>query len=451
MTHSPVSSAERASDGVSNIDHVVAKVTRRLVPFLVVCYVAAYLDRVNVGFAALSMNQALGFSPVVFGWGAGIFFLGYAVFEVPSNLILHRVGARLWIARIMVSWGFVSALMAFTFDMTSFLALRFLLGLAEAGFAPGILLYLTYWIPAEHRAKVFAAFLVGIPLSTLVGAPISGLVLATMDGVAGLANWQWLFIIEAIPSILLGIVAFFVLIDRPRDALWLTPEERNTLQARLDREQVQLLSHRGLTASEALRHPLVLVLSLAYFGIVTSLYGLGFWLPQMIEAFGIGPFGTGLLTAIPYLCGLASMVLWSKRADRTADHARHVVVATIVAAGGLVASAMFQTPGLLVAALSISAIGTLAAIPVFWALPMTFLSRAGAAAGIALINSIGNLAGFAGPFLVGWIKAATDDYASALFALALGPLASALIIHVTWKLRASAAAAVDPAALQGGP
>ncbi len=409
-------------------DKVIAKVTRRLVPFLVVCYVAAYIDRVNIGFAALSMNEDLGFSPLVFGWGAGIFFLGYALFEVPSNLILHRVGARRWIARIMVSWGLVSALMAITSDATSFLILRFLLGLAEAGFFPGILLYLTYWIPADYRARTLAAFFIAIPLATVVGAPISGLVLATMQGVAGLASWQWLFVLEAFPSVALGVVALFFLTDRPKDAAWLTPAERSYLQARLDREQALRETTHDLTAWQALRHPRVIVLSLAYFGIVTALYGLGFWLPQMIEAFGLGVLATGLLTALPYLCGGVAMVVWSRRADRTGKHAAHTVVAAVVAAVGLAVSAFLQAPAALMLALTIAAAGTLAVLPVFWALPTAFLSSAAAAAGIALVNSIGNLAGFAGPFLVGWIKETSGEYSWALLALALGPVLSAMLI-----------------------
>jgi ACS family tartrate transporter-like MFS transporter len=411
-----------------DLDVVVIKVTRRLVPFLVVCYVAAYIDRVNIGFAALSMNADLGFSPVVFGWGAGIFFIGYALFEVPSNLILDRVGARRWIARIMVSWGIVSGLMAFTSDARSFYTLRFLLGLAEAGFAPGILLYLTYWIPEAFRARSLAAFLIGIPLSTIIGAPISGLLLGSMQGVAGLANWQWLFILEALPSVALGVVALFYLTDRPTDAAWLTATERAALQAQLDREEAQRVARYELTAWQALRHPRVIVLSLAYFGIVTALYGLGFWLPQMIDAFGVGAVEIGFLTALPYLCGGGAMVVWSRSADRTGTHALHTIAACGLAAAGLAASAFLQAPPTLMSALVVASVGTLAIFPVFWALPTVFLSGTGAAVGIALVNSIGNLAGFAGPFLVGWIKQTSGNYSWALLVLALGPLIAATLV-----------------------
>jgi ACS family tartrate transporter-like MFS transporter len=421
-----------ASASSIDIDAVVSKVTRRLIPFLVVCYIAAYIDRVNIGFAALSMNKDLGFSPTIFGWGAGIFFLGYALFEVPSNLILHRVGARRWIARIMVSWGIVSGLMAMAWDATSFVVLRFLLGLAEAGFAPGILLYLTYWVPEKYRARSLAAFLVGIPLSTIIGAPISGILLGSMQGVAGLANWQWLFILEAIPSICLGIIALLILTDRPADAAWLTTAERIALQANLESEQAQRRATHDPTALGALRHPRVIVLSLAYFGIVTALYGLGFWLPQMIDAFGAGPVGTGFLTALPYTCGAVTMVVWSRSADRSGTHARYTVAACGIAALGLAASAFVEAPTTLMLSLVVASVGTLAIFPVFWALPTTFLSSAAAATGIALVNSIGNLAGFAGPYFVGWVKETSGAYSWALLALALGPLFSALLI-LGWK------------------
>ena len=416
-------------------DQVISKVTRRLVPFLVVCYVAAYLDRVNIGFAAPTMNRDLGFSPVLFGWGAGSFFIGYALFEVPSNYILDRVGARLWIARIMVSWGIVSGLMAITWNGTSFITLRFLLGFAEAGFFPGILLYLTYWFPAQHRARTLAAFLIASPLSTIIGAPLSGLALATMEGVAGLEGWQWLFILEAFPAVILGVAAFFFLTDKPKDAGWLTPSERTFLQARLDHEHAIHESAHHSTFWRALRHPHVILLGIAYFGIVFALYGLGFWLPQIVDAFGFYAIGTGLITAIPYLCGALAMMRWSKTADRTGDYSRHAALACCVAAFGLTASAWFQAPIPFMLAISVAATGTLAVFPAFWALPTAFLSRTAAAAGIALINSIGNLAGFFGPYLVGWIKGVSGEISWAMLALALGPVLSAILILSVKSLR----------------
>ena len=407
-------------------DHTIAKVTRRLVPFLIVCFFAAYLDRVNIGFAALTMDKELGFSPQTFGWGAGVFFIGYCLFEAPSNFILHRVGARRWIARIMVSWGVVSALMALIWGETSFVSLRLLLGVAEAGFAPGVILYLTYWIPAERRARPLGAFLMAVPLSSAFGAPLSSLVLSTMDGVASLSGWRWLFILEAAPSIILGVIALFYLTNRPKDARWLEPAERSWLQARLDAELAPLEDPQDPWSM--LRHPRVILLGLAYFGIVLSLYGLGFWLPQMVEPYGYGVLANGFIVSIPYVCGALAMMAWSQSSDRNGERHLHTAFAALLATSGLAVSAFAQSPSAAMLALSIAAIGTLAAMPIFWSLATSFLSGASAAVGIALINSIGNLAGFVGPYLVGWIKTATGDFSWALLTLAVGPLATAVIV-----------------------
>jgi ACS family tartrate transporter-like MFS transporter len=407
-------------------DRTIAKVARRLVPFLIVCFFAAYLDRVNIGFAALMMNKELGFSPQTFGWGAGVFFIGYCLFEAPSNFILHRVGARRWIARIMVSWGVVSGLMALISGETSFVSLRLLLGVAEAGFAPGVILYLTYWIPAERRALPLGAFLMAVPLSSAFGAPLSSLVLTTMDGVANLSGWRWLFILEAAPSIVLGVIALSYLTNRPKDARWLEPAERSWLQARLDAELATLEDPRDPWSM--LRHPRVILLGLAYFGVVLSLYGLGFWLPQMVETYGYGVLATGFIVSIPYVCGALAMMAWSQSSDRSGERHLHTAFAALLATGGLAASAFAQSPPVAMLALSIAAIGTLAAMPIFWSLATSFLSGASAAVGVALINSIGNLAGFVGPYLVGWIKTETGGFSWALLTLAVGPLATAVIV-----------------------
>ena len=407
-------------------DRTIAKVTRRLVPFLIICFFAAYLDRVNIGFAALTMDKELGFSPQTFGWGAGVFFIGYCLFEAPSNFILHRVGARRWIARIMVSWGVVSGLTALIWGETSFVSLRLLLGLAEAGFAPGVILYLTYWIPAERRALPLGAFLMAVPLSSAFGAPLSSLVLTTMDGIANLSGWRWLFILEAAPSIILGVIALSYLTDRPKDARWLEPAERSWLQARLDAELATLEDPREPWS--ILRHPRVILLGLAYFGVVLSLYGLGFWLPQMVETYGYGVLATGFIVSIPYVCGALAMMAWSQSSDRSGERHLHTALAALLATSGLVVSAFAQSPLVAMLALSIAAIGTLAAMPIFWSLATSFLSGASAAVGIALINSIGNLAGFVGPYLVGWIKTETGGFSWALLALAVGPLATAAIV-----------------------
>jgi MFS transporter, ACS family, tartrate transporter len=420
--------AETAGPTGVDADATAAKVARRLIPFLVACFFFAYLDRVNIGFAALSMNEALGFSATAFGAGAGVFFLGYCLLEAPSNYILARVGARRWIARIMVSWGVVSALMAIVWNETSFLALRFLLGAAEAGFAPGVILYLTYWMPARYRARSLGAFLIAIPLATAFGAPLSGLLLATMDGVAGLRAWRWLFVIEAVPTLLLGIVAYFVLTDKPEDAAWLTPRERAGLQSQLDEENGAGEENDDRALWLMLGDRRVLALGAVYFGIVASLYGLGFWLPQIVSGFGFGPLGVGLVTALPYACGAAAMILWSRRSDASGERIGHVASAAVLSAGGLAAASFFQAPAPAIVALSLASVGTLAAMPPFWTLPSAYFSGTAAAVGIALVNSIGNLAGFVGPYLVGLIKDATGEFSYALLALAAGPLVSAALV-----------------------
>jgi ACS family tartrate transporter-like MFS transporter len=321
-------------------DRTIAKVTRRLVPFLIVCFFAAYLDGVNIGFAARTMDKELGFSPQTFGWGAGVFFIGYCLFEAPSNFILHRAGAGRWIARIMVSWGVVSGMMALVRGETSFFSLRLLLGVAEAGFAPGVILYLTYWVPAERRALSLGAFLMAVPLSSAFGAPLSSLVLSTMDGVANLSGWRWLFIVEAAPSIVLGVIALFYLTNRPKDARWLEPAERTWLQARLDAELAPL--EDPLDPWSMLRHPRVILLGLAYFGVVLSLYGLGFWLPQMVETYGYGVVATGFIVSIPYVCGALAMMAWSQSSDRSGERHFHTAFAALLATSGLAVSAFAQ-------------------------------------------------------------------------------------------------------------
>jgi ACS family tartrate transporter-like MFS transporter len=411
------------SGAVIDPDTVMSKIVRRTIPLLAAGFVAAYLDRVNIGFAALTMNEELNFSPEFFGWGAGVFFIGYCLFEAPSNYVLHRVGARIWIARIMVSWGVISAMMAVVWSGASFVALRFLLGVSEAGFAPGVILYLTYWIPAERRARVLGAFLFAVPLSSVIGAPLSGLVLSTMDGVANLSAWRWLFIVEAVPSILLGILVFFCLTDRPVEAAWLQPDERLWLKARLEADARDSESDEGHW--RVLRDPQVILLGFAYFGVVGSLYGLNFWLPQIIDAFGYGVVASGLLTAVPYACGGLAMIAWGRRSDRRNERVKHTVFAAIFSCIGLFASSFSSEPVWSMAFLSLAATGTLASMPAFWSLSTMRLGAADAAVGIAVINSIGNLAGFVGPYLVGWIKSATGDFSSALLILALGPLFTA--------------------------
>ena len=415
----------------------IAKVTKRLVPFLIVCYFIAYLDRVNVGFAALTMNQDLGLSQTAFGFGAGIFFIAYFIFEVPSNLLLERFGARKWIARIMLSWGILSGMMAFIPTIArvtglgneySFYLLRVLLGAAEAGFFPGIIFYLTLWFPTEYRARIVGYFMAAIPLSTVIGAPISG-VLLYLHGGLGLAGWQWLFIVEALPSIILAGVVFFYLTDRPDDAAWLAPDERIWLAERLALEQRQRQAVHDYTVLESLVNPRVLGLSLVYFGAVATNYGLSFFLPQIVKAFGLNTFLTTLVSATPYVVGVIGMVWWGRRSDRVAERRFHTAFPLFVAAAGIAVSTALDDPLLKMISLCVAGFGIFACLPVFWTLPTAFLSGAAAAAGIAVINSIGNLAGFAGPFAMGWIKDHTGSYAGGLLLLAtLGIIAMGIVL-----------------------
>ena len=397
-------------------------------PFLIVCYFVAYLDRVNVSFAALTMNKDLGLSASAFGFGAGIFFLAYFVFEVPSNLFLERVGARKWIARIMFTWGLISGAMAFVGGETSFYLLRVLLGVAEAGFFPGIIFYLTLWFPAVYRARIIGYFMAAIPLSTVIGAPVSGLLLG-LDGFIGMKGWQWLFILEATPSLILSVVVFFYLTDRPADATWLQADERAWLVNRLAEERRQRETLRTYSVLQALLNPKVLALSLVYFGAVATNYGLSFFLPQIVKAFGMSNFQTGLVAALPYVVGLVGIVLWGRRSDRKVERRFHTAFPLCVAAGGIGISTALSDPTMKMMALSIAGFGIFACLPVFWTLPTAFLSGPAAAGGIAIINSIGNLAGFAGPYAMGRVKDLTGSYTGGLLSLsAVGFLAAIIVI-----------------------
>jgi ACS family tartrate transporter-like MFS transporter len=406
----------------------IRAISWRLIPFLVLAYFLAYLDRVNLSFAALTMNADLNFSPTVFAWGAGIFFIGYFIFEVPSNVALEKFGARRWIARIMVSWGVISALMAVVSGTWSFYGLRFLLGIAEAGFFPGIILYLTYWYPAEYRARFLAAFAVAVPVSTVIGAPISGMLLG-LDGMMGLKGWQWLFIIEGIPSMVLGIVTWFYLTDRPAQATWLSAEQKEWLASRIDAEVAAKKEAGAMTLWQTMTSGRVLTLSLIYFCFVASLYGMQFWLPQIVKAFGFSNLQTGFVTAIPYAFGSVAMILWARHSDRTRERVWHVGLPMILIAVSLGAAGLLTDPTLTMVALTVAAIGVFCTFALFWTLPTAWLTGAAAAGGIAMINSIGNLAGFGGPYLIGWIKEATGSTSTGLLVLAVMPLiAGALVL-----------------------
>jgi MFS transporter, ACS family, tartrate transporter len=407
----------------------IRAISWRLIPFLVLAYFFSYLDRVNLGFAALTMNAELKFTPLIFAWGAGIFFIGYFIFEVPSNLALERFGASKWIARIMVTWGIISALMATVSGEWSFYILRFLLGVAEAGFFPGIILYLTYWYPAEYRARFLAAFAIAVPVSTVIGAPVSGLLLG-LDGVMGLKGWQWLFIVEGVPSVLLGIVTWFYLTDRPKHADWLSAEQKAWLSSRLTAELAAKQAAKHMTLGEALSSSKVIMLSLIYFCFVAALYGMQFWLPQIVKAFGLTNAQTGFVTAIPYLFGTITMILWARHSDATRERVMHVGAPFFLIAIALGVSSYLTDPTATMVALTFAAIGVFCVFAVFWTLPTAWLSGTAAAGAIALINSIGNLAGFGGPYLIGWIKDSTGSTANGLLALAVLPLIGGLLVFL---------------------
>ena len=407
---------------------VVRKISWRILPFVMLLYFVSFLDRVNVGFAAFSMNQAIGLTPAMFGFGSGLFFLGYFLFEVPSNLILHRVGVRLWIARIMVTWGIVSAASAFATGPDSFYALRFLLGVAEAGFFPGIIFYLTLWFPARHRALAAALFMAAAPLSTAIGSPVSG-TLMELPTIAGLSNWQWLYIVEAIPAILLGFVVLKVLTDRPEEAHWLEPEERNWLIATLQAERINSNSPTAHRADvwRALRDPRVLALSLIYLGTSAGLYALGLWSPLILRTFGFSSLETGWINAVPNAVAVIGMTAWARHSDRTLERTWHVVIPCLVACFGFIWAGATQTPVGVIFALIIVNVGVSAAKAPLWAMPTIFLSGASAAAGIALINSIGNLGGFVGPFVIGWLKSKRGSYADGLYVVGATLAVSAVV------------------------
>jgi D-galactonate transporter len=405
----------------------IRRVSARLVPFLIVCYLVAYLDRVNVGFAALTMNKDLGISATAYGLGAGIFFFTYFIFEVPSNLFLERFGARKWIARIMLTWGILSGAMAFIGGETGFYVVRLLLGAAEAGFFPGIIFYLTLWFPAAYRARIVGYFMAAIPLSSVVGSPISGYLLG-LDGVGGFKGWQWLFILEAAPAIILSVVVFFYLTDRPADARWLSAEERSWLSRRLDMERQRCEAAQHFSVREALMHGKVLALALVYFGAVAANYGVSFFLPQIVKAFGFSNAVTGWVTAIPYAIGVIAMIYWGRRSDRMGERRLHCAGALSVAALGIAGCALFDDPMLKIISIAVGGAGIFGCLPVFWTLPTAFLSGAAAAAGIAIVNAIGNLAGFAGPYVMGALKDATGTYTAGLLTMAGAALVAAGIV-----------------------
>jgi MFS transporter, ACS family, tartrate transporter len=394
---------------------VLRKVTLRLIPFMALLYLVAFLDRVNVGFASLTMNKDIGLSATAYGLGAGIFFIGYFLFEVPSNLILHRVGARRWIARIMITWGIVSACTAFITGPRSFYLVRFLLGVAEAGFFPGMILYLTYWFPSQVRARVMSMFLVAVPVSNVIGGPLSAALLGT--SLFGLRGWQTMYVVEAIPAIVLGVVTALWLTDRPSKAAWLSDAERVTLEELLEAERVATSPAHHLR--DGLVSGRVWLLAVVYFGLIMGFYGLPFWLPQIVRGFGkLTNLEVGLLSAVPYAVASALMIFWGRRSDRLDERAWHVSLPLLAGAVGFLVSGATGDPRVSLAALTLAAVGVYGAFGVFWTLPSSVLAGSAAAGGIALINSVGNLGGYVGPVVVGRLRDSTGKYAAGLYVIA---------------------------------
>lgn len=406
------------SDTITQDDlgrRVVSKVARRLVPFMCLAYFVNYLDRTNIGFAQLTMSDDLELTATMFGLASGLFFVGYLLFEVPSNLALHRFGARRWIARIMVSWGIVAAAMAFVQSAGWLYALRVLLGIAEAGFFPGMILYLTFWFPRRERARITSWFLVAIPLSAAIGSPLSGAILQYADGWFGLDGWRVMFLLEGLPAVLLGVMAWFYLTDRPEDASWLDDDEREWLVAEMAKEHTEVSHAHGWSLKRSLTSPRVLALAFVYFGVVYGLYALSFFLPTIVagfsESFGtdFSLFQTGLIVSVPFVVGGIAMVWWGRHSDRTGERVWHTALPAILGGLAIPVALYLGSPFLVMAAVTVTSVGIFAALPVFWSLPSAFLTGAAAAAGIALINSLGNLAGFVAPYLTGIVVDATGN------------------------------------------
>jgi sugar phosphate permease len=426
------------------------KVDMRLIPFLFLCYILAYLDRVNVGFAKLQMLKALSLSDAAFATGAGIFFIGYFFFEVPSNVALKKFGARMWIARIMISWGIVSACMIFVKGAVSFNALRFLLGIVEAGFFPGVIFYLTLWYPSRLRSTRTAWFVAAIAVSGVVGNPISGWIMDSLSGAGGLAGWQWLFLAEGIPSVIVGVFVIFYLNSSIEEAKWLSAEEKALLARNLAAEETVKTESRLI---DAFKSGKVWVLCAIYFTLMIGLYGIAFWLPTIVKAFGIkGYLGVGMITAIPYGVAVIGMVLLSNHSDKTGERRLHYVCTATAGAAGLVLSGVFASnPVLAIIFLSIGTLGVIGAMPLFWPLPSAFLTGTAAAAGIGIVNSVGNLGGYFGPNIPVWAKLISSDRSAALYIIAgillVGSLITFFFVPKDLRVRVGAAAAVGPRAV----
>lgn len=417
----------------TNDDGLYRKVAWRLMPFLMLCYVAAFLDRVNVGFAKFQMLDDLKFSQTVYGFGAGIFFLGYFLFEVPSNVLMHRIGAKKTLARIMILWGLISASMALTQNATQFYILRFLLGAAEAGFYPGIILYLTYWFPAHRRGQIIAVFMTAVPIAGILGGPLSGWIMESFHTTHGLAGWQWMFLIEAIPSIMLGIAVIWCLDDRISDAKWLNREQKTRLISNIEADKQSKVEHVSIISLFKDRR--VVHMALICYCTVSSLSGLAFWLPTVIKSTGVvSLLDVGLLTAIPNAAAVISMILVCRHSDAVRERRWHLIIPFLVGGTGLVLSTIFgHNPALAITMLSIAAAGCMVCSPLFWSLPTAFLDGRSAAAGIAAINAFAGLAAFMSPYIIGWIKDATGSTDWGMYFLASFTVIGAVLVYLVPK------------------
>ena len=412
----------------------------RLMPFLLTAYIAAYIDRANIGFAALQMNKATGIDPKTFGLGAGIFFVGYFILEVPSNLALERFGARKWIARIMISWGIVSSCFSLIGGPISFLIARFMLGAAEAGFFPGVILYLTYWYPSAYRARIVGIFMVAIPLANVIASPVSGAILDNMSGILGLAGWQWIFVAEGIPSVLLGFYAYFWLTDRPETAAWLKPDQKAWLIATLAAENARTPKVPHTSVWRVMTNKHVLAMALVYSGAVGASTSLAYWTPQLIKPFGLTNFQTGLVNTIPFLLSAVWMVLWGRNSDRTNERVWHNAIPLLWMAAAIFGMLFAHSLWTIIPLLTLIAAGTYASKGPFWALSSEFLGAGAAAAGLAQINALGNLSGFFFNYMIGWIRDATGSYDAALMPIAVVAVLGVITVLAVGRERARALA-----------
>lgn len=409
---------------------VYSKVTWRLLPFLFVCYIFAFLDRVNIGFAALQMKQDLNFSDAAYGLGAGLFFVGYFLFEVPSNLLLVKIGAKKTLARIMICWGLISAGFALVQTPPQFYIARFLLGAFEAGFFPGIVLYLTYWYPTARRGRVIGAFMAAIPVAGVIGGPLSGWIMSSMHGHTGWYGWQWMFLIEGIPSVILGLLVLVVLTNRPAEAKWLDSREKKLIEMNIDASMQG--AHNEHSFRKALKDPKIYVLGLVYCGLAIGFYAMSFWMPTLIRSYGVGdPFHIGLLTTIPNIVAIITMIAVSRSSDRTMERRWHTAMCLIIGCVGLFATTMVSGNLVLaMIAITVAQACMAATMPVFWTIPTTCLSGSAAAGGIAMINSIGLVGGFASPTIIGWVKTATGSLTSGLYLASASLLAGAILLLI---------------------